>query len=338
MSLSLRQLLAYAKVFRAWRGGRESLDYLPEDVSIELTNTCNFTCAFCPQSDPDHFTRVARTTLSPDQADVILRRLREGGVRTEVLHWTLDGEPFINRDLEEICRRAMAHGFRTFIFSTNGYFLSADRLEGLPTGPGATYTLCTDFCADEEYFETYRGTKTSWKRVRDNLSAALDRPDLAHVTFQITDISGYTVDDPAEVARRADRLREMFPQSRATIHTRVFHNMTGYVPDILGRKQASSRGYNLCPYPWTSLVVASNGDVVACCRDLEHKTVLGNLFTEELPAVWNGERYRELRRNLAAGNPAASAACRGCDLPYDQAKFSPRNLLKTAVHRLGIGR
>ena len=32
--------------------------------------------------------------LTPDGAAGILRRLREGGVRTDVIHWTLDGEPY----------------------------------------------------------------------------------------------------------------------------------------------------------------------------------------------------------------------------------------------------
>ena len=62
----MRKFLNYGRVFYHWRLKRSTrLPYLPEDISIELTNTCNFRCAFCPQSDPEHFNIVTRSTLSP---------------------------------------------------------------------------------------------------------------------------------------------------------------------------------------------------------------------------------------------------------------------------------
>ncbi|HET9234578.1 MAG TPA: radical SAM protein, partial [Candidatus Eisenbacteria bacterium] len=92
--MGVRKLAAYARILYHWRFRRSTkLSYLPEDLSIELTNTCNFKCAFCPQSDPDHFQHVTRTALSPAQADVLFGKIRAGGVRTDVIHWTLDGEP-----------------------------------------------------------------------------------------------------------------------------------------------------------------------------------------------------------------------------------------------------
>ena len=93
---------------------------------------------------------------------------------------------------------------------------------------------------------------------------------------------------------------------------------------------------NLAPGHYRFRVIASNGDVVACCRDLEHRTVLGNLFQEDLLTIWNGERYRALRANLASGNPGGNAACRDCDMPWDGDKLGLRHMLDRAVHRLGI--
>jgi len=331
-----RKLLAYSRIFSHWRRRTPAPPYAPEDISIELTNTCNFKCAFCPQSDPHHFDHRARTRLSPEQAGVILGKLRDGGVRTDVIHWTLDGEPFINRSIDAICSVALRHGFRYFIFSTNGYFLSPERLASLPREGGADYTLCVDFCADREYFETYRGTKTSWQRVCDNIRGALES-DLPHIRFEITDISSFTEENPDVLRERMDALRSLFPPGRVGFRSRVFHNMAGYLPGYVERKKASGHGkYFVCPYPWASLVVASNGDVVACCRDLDHKMVMGNLFEEDLETIWRGPRYRELRTNLATRHPEANAACKNCDLPYDAEKLSPAHMIRRAVKRLGV--
>jgi radical SAM protein with 4Fe4S-binding SPASM domain len=332
----VRKIAAYLRIFYHWRLRRSTvLDYLPEDLSIELTNTCNFKCAFCPQSDPEHFQRVARTALSPAQASTLLQKIRAGGVRTNVIHWTLDGEPFVNSEIGPICDAALEHGFNVFIFATNGYFLSRERLASLPTRRGAQYTLCVDFCADQEYFETYRGTKTSWARVRDNIRHALEDDSLKHVRFRVTDISSFTVRDRLQLQERMTALSGLFPPGRISFDARVFHNMAGFLPGMVEEKKRRS-GYHVCPYPWASLVIASNGDVVACCRDLEHRSILGNLFTEDLGSVWNGERYRRLRENLVQAKPEANPACRNCDMPWDGDKLSLRHILDRAVHRLGV--
>ena len=81
---------------------------LPQIISIETTNRCNFSCAYCPQSRPDHFANNAPGALSPDRAETLLRRIREAGVRSEMMSWTLDGEPFMNRRFAEIIRRFSA--------------------------------------------------------------------------------------------------------------------------------------------------------------------------------------------------------------------------------------
>jgi radical SAM protein with 4Fe4S-binding SPASM domain len=335
----MRKLLGYARILYAWKVKKEGLvNYVPEDISIELTNTCNFKCSFCPQSDPTHFDVVSRSTLQPNQADALLTKLRAGGVKTDVIHWTLDGEPFVNKKINEMCSLAIHHGWRHFIFSTNGYFCTPERVEKLPlNNQDTTYTLCIDFCADKELFEKHRGTPNSWEKVKENILQILKSERLNHISVKITDISSFTISDSDELEKSFLSLKNMLPKSdRLNITHRIFHNATGFVPGILEKKKQQNKKYNLCPYPWTSMVIASNGDVVACCRDLQHKTVLGNLFNEDLISIWNGKKYQAIRDALAKKKPEAIKACINCDLPYDQGKFTIRHILKTGLNRLGV--
>ena len=337
----MQKLIRYAWIFISWRVMKsEKVHYVPEDISIELTNTCNFRCTFCPQSDPEHFNIVTRSTLTPENAAILLDKIRAGGVRTNVMHWTLDGEPFVNKQLGQICDLAIERGFTQFIFSTNGYFCTKERLSELPHGNNVAYQLCIDFCADEALFERHRGTPKSWRRVKGNIERLLADVSLSHIRLQVTDISSFE-EKLQKTEAPLDALRGLFPDSdRLRVTGRTFHNATGHVEGLLERKRSERSSirskYNLCPYPWTSIVIASNGDVVACCRDLQHKTVLGNLFETDLQEIWNGSEYRSLRRALSERKPSNIEACRGCDMPYDTDKFTFSHILRTAVNRLGI--
>jgi len=200
---TIRRAALYARAGYHWRiAGSERLPYVPDDINIEVTNSCNFQCSFCPQSSPTHHQASPRAMLTPEGADILLGRLRRGGVRTGTIHWTLDGEPFVNTQFHSICDAAHRFGFMTSILSTNGWLASTERLAKLPRPVGARYVLAVDFCADHGYFEEVRGTVDSWERILTNIREALASPDLAHIAFYITDISNYRVTDPLELASR----------------------------------------------------------------------------------------------------------------------------------------
>jgi radical SAM protein with 4Fe4S-binding SPASM domain len=322
---------AAARIFYHWAIRRsEVLPYLPQEISIEPTNRCNFTCSFCPQSNPDHFAEIPAAALESNGLETLLKKLRAAGVKGDLLHWTLDGEPFMNKRFHEHLRMARDYGFTTFHFATNGMLLTRERLQQLPRN-GVKIAMTPDFCSDPEYFEDVRGTPGSWQVVLDNLRAALADDDMGHIEFKVTDISSFKFSDPAEQDLRFEALKALFPPSdRISFHRRVFHNASGTMESRL----SSQDNYRLCPYPWYTMFVAHNGDAVACCRDLEHQTVLGNLFDQDLEEIWNGEKYQALRRDLIEKHPERQAACKGCDMPYDREKFTLKNFAKTAVHRM----
>ena len=311
---------------------RDLANHLPLEVSVEVTNVCNFKCAFCPQSSPTHFDVVERSYLKEDRAREILTQVRDLGYDKSLLHWTLDGEPFMSKEFADLCTVASEEGFTNQYFASNMALTTTERAHELPSN--VRYTLTVDYCADAEIFEVHRGTSGSWESVRENIVGILNDPNLAHVFFEVKDMTSYTVSDPVELEKSMAALQALFPESdRIQYFSKVFHNAAGFLPNT-----KSSKGYRLCPYPWSSLNIASNGDVVACCRDLQHKSTLGNVLDQPLKEIWNGPRMRKLRRSLIDGKPANENACRDCDLPWDTSKFSLRYQLQVLRHRLQFGR
>lgn len=321
----------YAQVIWSYVTRRHELPYLPEDVAIEITNVCNFKCSFCPQSDPDHHRFVPKSYLSPQQAETILRRLRSAGVRTNVIHWTHDGDAFVNKRFHEICEVGARFGFTSMYFATNGMLCTPDRLDQLPRGE-CSYIFTIDFSADEQTFETVRGTRGSWARVKSNINEILTNDAYEHIAIEVREITSFSTNDLDTIKKREAELAEMFPKSpRLSVFSKKFHNACGFLP-----AKSSSPRYHLCPYPWTSLSIASNGAVVACSRDLRRQTVAGNILHQELDEIWNSREMWKMRKNLINKKPDLNGACAGCDMPYRSEKFSVKNVYRTLRGRFRI--
>ena len=222
------KLYGAAQLFYHWAIRRSVvLPYFPQEISIEPTNRCNFTCSFCPQSNLAHFDQIPASALSPQGVEVLLQKLRADGARGNLLHWTLDGEPFMNKRFHEILRVARDYGFTTFHFATNAMLLTSERLHELPRD-GVKIAMTPDFCSDEAYFEEVRGTEGSWKVVLENLRAALADDGLDHIEFKVTDISSFKFRDVKDLERRFTALQALFPPSdRISFHQRAFHNASG---------------------------------------------------------------------------------------------------------------
>lgn len=312
---------------------KSKLEYMPEYIALEVTNVCNFKCAFCPQSDPKHHDVVPKAYLDENSCRLFLSKIRDAGIVTNLMHWTLDGEPFMNKRFAELVHISAGYGFTNTYFASNGMLCTVDRLMDFPIDK-VRLNISIDFCADKVYFEKVRGSRNSWEQVSENIKNILRDPRTSNVGLEITDISSFSENDPKKLTRNFLELKEIFGQHHnIKYHTRTFHNATGF---IIPSTPKGNKRYHLCPYPWTQFRIASNGDIVICCRDLDHKTVLGNLKTQSVSEIWNGQSMLNARNSLLDKAPECVAACKGCDLPFDDTKFSLKNIYKAAIGRMQL--
>lgn len=72
-----------------------------------------------------------------------------------------------------------------------------------------------------------------------------------------------------------------------------------------GRRQAPIW---VCEFLWRKTFIHIDGEVRPCC--IVGPPVLGNLNSQSLSEVWDGEHYRVMRQHLAARRPVD--ACKGC--------------------------
>jgi MoaA/NifB/PqqE/SkfB family radical SAM enzyme len=82
---------------------------------------------------------------------------------------------------------------------------------------------------------------------------------------------------------------------------------------------------------WTMPFIFATGDVIPCCaaneaghRDFQKETALGNVFSQSFKDIWNGEKYKTLRKKLSKGEvPVQCIDCcaynlKGCSVRLNE--------------------
>ena len=67
-----------------------------------------------------------------------------------------------------------------------------------------------------------------------------------------------------------------------------------------------------CREIYDNLTIDFDGTARICCLDAYRETDLGNVFTDGVDAVWNGERYTKLRNSHEDPNIKINKFCDGC--------------------------
>ena len=108
---------------------------------------------------------------------------------------------------------------------------------------------------------------------------------------------------------RTDITEEKFQESYNNLQN-MFGDMNNVLIDwvsdcrVESRKKESERiaNRNICLNPFLSVSIKADGTVVPCCYDFFSSISLGNINTERLEDIWNGERINELRKSVISFN------------------------------------
>ncbi|MBF0353697.1 MAG: radical SAM/SPASM domain-containing protein [Alphaproteobacteria bacterium] len=91
----------------------------------------------------------------------------------------------------------------------------------------------------------------------------------------------------------------------------VLTNRAGSAPNKRGKIQANPFGF--CNLPFTQINITADGRVSKCCADFYFDHAMGNLATQTLEEIWNGEEFRNLRQSLLKNRRKDIQHCGQCD-------------------------
>lgn len=269
-------------------------------VYIEITNRCNLACDFC------HGTKRPLGTMPPEDFRRIAEKLR-GETRYLYLH--VLGEPLLHPQLKELLAIAGELGFRvclvtneTLLHKRREELLAAKSLhkvsvslhsfEGnggagdLPAYLQQVWEVCLPL--------SERGVLCALRLWNEGTAPRLNGEVEAFLSQRI----GRDVESLPRDARGNRTLRPNLFLERA--------ERFGW-PDL----NAPESGANFCHGFTRQLAVLWDGTVTPCCLDSEGDIPLGNLLSQPLEEILQGERAAAMAAGFAARKPTEEL-CRRC--------------------------
>ncbi|HOP41550.1 MAG TPA: radical SAM/SPASM domain-containing protein [Geobacteraceae bacterium] len=328
------------------REGRTPLEEViplstPFVLFVDPSSACNFKCKFCPSGDTRLIRKTGRWqgTMDLDLYKKIIHDLKEFDEPLKVLRLYKDGEPFLNRNFAEMVRCAKESGVaRSIDTTTNGSLLDPETVKPVLDAGIDRINISVDGLSNEQFLE-FTGVKVDFDKFVDNIRKLYEMKGNCEILIKIA----------------GDFLSEEDKQKFFSIFgdyaDRIFiENVAPCWPefDVANRLDVSmDKGiYDqplsevmTCPYIFYSLSVNSDGSVSLCFLDWSRKLILGDIKTESLKKIWNGERLYHYRAEQLEGKRKQHPVCAECGqlthcLPDNIDPYAKTLLEKIRMERL----
>jgi len=296
---------------------------LPETIHIDPSNLCNFRCVFCPTADKELLASVHRPQgmMDFDLFTKIIDELKSmtdrQGRRLSLLHLYKDGEPLIHRRFPEMAAYAKRADVAELVSTTSNGALLTEELSIKLIESGLDQIRFSIIHVNADGYRRLTRTFSDYERVRANIAflhgEKKRRKSRLHVLVKTND-SGLSEEEKGRFVKDFTPLADML-----TIDTLMGWSLSEVKDFTLGVAVATGmdsvsplRERRVCPEPFARLAVNFDGQVSVCCVDWSYGTIVGDLRTETLAEVWNGEKLREFRLTHLEGRREAIPACAHC--------------------------
>lgn len=305
-----------------------------QTIYIEITNSCNIKCDFCPSNIQTR----RRIFMETSDCMKIISEIAEYNL-SEWITLNVMGEPLLHRDVVELCRYAEGLGISVRLL-TNGFLLN-EQLNKRLFAAGLT-NLEISFRTPNEFAFGLRSGPTSLtledykNKIKTLLADKIEYSCRTRVLIKFFNKSALSdficgnskehltnINDNLSVIRelqefcllRARRLGKDISKYkniklRRPVGSRLFYFwLTETSPRAL--LNLSKAVFGGCEAFNRDFGILSNGDVTTCCLDYNGENVVGNVRDQKLVDILANGRARSVRNHFDRFHPP-SDLCRRC--------------------------
>lgn len=313
----------------------------PYTLLIEPSSRCNFRCRMCFQSAAQEEFKAKRHNMDMELFSRIIKQAKAWkGPKFKVLKLTIYGEPFMNSHFTEMLKLAYEAKIAERIEATSNASLLTEALcRGLIAGQ-MDYLRVSIYSALPEKHLAITSSGVPMQRIHDNL-ALLQRlkrelgskkPFIACKMLDTYDNLENQVfrDIYSDVA---DEIYIDEPHSWVEVDGEDFIGRL-YGRDIT-RVKRHMADRAVCPMPFTTLAVRSDGTVSPCCNDWYGGTNLDNVHKRTLEEIWHSRKLYNFQVMQLEKRNYENISCRGCSV-YKSSYYTRDDIDNVPVSKLNL--
>lgn len=310
----IMQKVPYSALSQQPRNSLQSIVPLPMPFTIylDVTNICNFRCVCCPHSVESYREKgVKLSTISLESFNKILNDIEQIGV-LKTCNLYAFGEPLINPHLpffiKTIKDRQLAE---KTILSTNASLLTPQKSEEILLA-GLDYIRISIYGVTQELHEKRTQSTVKLEQIVHNIAEFKNLRDKlkahTHIAIKMLDFG-----DTNERVRFFEMFKEYADEC-------VVEYMYNFVPTLESSKfhgesnNISCNSLTICPFPFYTLNINADLSVSVCCIDWHQELTVGNLNTQSLKEIWNGEALHNVQLALLRQDFINIPVCKTCTL------------------------
>ncbi|MHC4187715.1 MAG: radical SAM/SPASM domain-containing protein [Planctomycetota bacterium] len=307
--LSLRKAFNFTIASAQYALRSKKMIAWPLFLKIDITPLCNLHCTVCVHANPDSHEDLKNQKFTADQKmplEEYRRIISEVAGKTSAVSLYYVGDPYIHPNVDEMSRIAWDAGLNVHLSSNFSFNFSDERIEKIAQSGVSHLTVCVDGITQENYERTRIGGRIDW--VLSNLSRLCDYKKKNSLKYPQIEVQYIRFEHNEHELGQAREMFNAMGIDQVTVIPGSSENYVNYAPGKY--KTYGPKKIKLlpnCPWPYFSMVIKYNGDVIPCCKyrhasqytDVDPSPVLGNVFKTIVRDVWNSQPYREIRQLIA---------------------------------------
>lgn len=290
---------------------------IPLDTPIVLfvdpADACNFKCRFCPTSDRKLMKEVGRPwrTMSFDLFKKIANDMTKFPAKVEVLRLYKDGEPLINKNIVNMIKYSKdIEASNRIDTTTNASLLTPELGKSLVSAGLDRINISIEGINNHQY-KSFSDVNFEFDRIVDNVKSFYE---IRGNCEMLVKINGDTLTEEDKM-----KFLEIFGDYADKIH--IEHIMECWPNfELNGVDVNKEKGIygqeikevDICPYPFYSFSINSDGLVSLCFLDWSRKLVIGDTRNESLQEIWSGDKMKSYRRLFLEGGRKKHPICGNC--------------------------
>ncbi len=287
---------------------------LPQNLNIELNNTCNQKCVFCSFHGKYSRIKLSPAVMEKECAKKILLKAKELGIGQKEVGFYLAGEPFCYTGLTEMITYAKELGYRYVFLTTNGVLANPDKLQEI-IDAGIDSIRFSVNAADRDTYKELHGTddfdnvlnnikflhryiNERGLKVATSLSCVITKKTLG-IQNDVRELFGEYVDDILFIPVTLGRLVDL-PEVRERY-------------EVIDDDALEINENAVCPVLFDTMYINALGQAVPCCNAYDYGLNFYDVTKDfDLREAWYSEGYLKYRKVFLEHQSYEDTICESC--------------------------